>query len=174
MKEQNKLTNILLSSDELKDIQNEINELEIKKKELEKKIRISNMMGQFIKEIVTEGRIVNDGKDCVIKIEIEEDFCYYTKGSDIDRIKTVKNAYQKEDDCEILKKILEDYGFKYYFDVERKNTPNYYFNDSATYEHIIITQKLLIPLSKYEKLIKDLGLNIEIDDKGKTYFKTLN
>lgn len=101
------LASIILRSDELKDIQNEINESETKKKELERKFRISDMVSQFIKQILSEGKPVKDGKDWVIKAEVEDDFCYCTKSSDIDRIKIVKRSYQKEDDCEILKKFLK-------------------------------------------------------------------
>ena len=73
------LASIILRSDELKDIQNEINESETKKKELERKIRISDMVSQFIKQILSEGKPVKDGKDWVIKAEVEDNFCYCTK-----------------------------------------------------------------------------------------------
>ena len=167
------LASIILSSDELKDIQNEINELETKKKELERKIRISDMVSQFIKQILSEGKPVKDGKDWVIKAEVEDDFCYCTKSSDIDRIKIVKNAYQREDDCEVLREIFENCGFKYFFFTETKNEERNYLNQTINYGHIIITQILSIPLAEYERLIKDLKLNTAIEDKNKIYFKVL-
>lgn len=155
MKQPRELTDLLLSIDKEKEIENKLDELERKKQELKQSKRISDMLWKFLLVSKTKGQVTED----MMQIQIEDDFWYCKQAHDGSNVIAIEKANQKKSDCNFLKEFFSSCGFKYDYTIELKDTSEYEWDGYLDYHHTIIIQTLNIPLVKHNELIK------EIDEK---------